>query len=396
MNTKLERNLKLMMVQSIFLEPLFWGPILILTLEKLAHMELSEIYLQEAVCVILMLTIDIPTGALADVIGRKKMLVIGQSFLFVDFIFFSIMSEPWHAWVANILWAIGAAFRSGADKALVQESCIALGKDRSYYRKYSGKAQGLRMLLFAICAPITSWIATYDLRLPLLLSIPFLVVPLITTFMLTEPPRENIKQLTTSEHMAQMKEGLRDTINDKRILWITLYLCVIIVASKIWFFAYNPYFERVGVPLILFGWIFLILNVVSWLTSHWGHKVEEKLGDRGVVMSLIPLIGIPIIIMGLVPIPSIALMVIFQSIVRGMHGPFFDSISGQHLRNRTRATVLSVQSSITSAVGSVGLFGFGFLVNHFGLLHSLLVLGTITLVFYFILIGLWDKCFNRQ
>lgn len=396
MNTKLERNLKLMMVQSIFLEPLFWGPILILTLEKLAHMKLSEIYLQEAVCVILLLLIDIPTGALADIIGRRKMLVIGHSFMFVDFLFFAYMSEPWHAWVANILWVIGAAFRSGADKALIQESCIALGKDRSYYRKYSGKAQGLRMLLFAVCAPITSWVATYDLRLPLLMSIPFLVIPLITAFMLTEPPRDDVRELTTREHVAQMKQGLRDTIRDKRILWIMLYLCVIFVASKICFFAYNPYFEIVGLPLISFGWIFFALNVTAWLASHWGHKVEEKIGDKATVWLLIPLIGLPIIMMSLLPIPAMALMVVFQNIVRGMNGPFFDSMSEQYLRNSTRATVLSVQSSITSAVGSIGLLGFGFLVKSSGLLTSLLTLGIITLVCHLLLMRSWSKNFNRQ
>lgn len=383
------------MVQSIFLEPLFWGPILILTLEKLAHMKLSEIYFQEAVCIMILLVIDIPTGALADIIGRKKMLVIGQCFMFVDFLFFACMTEPWHAWVANILWAIGIAFKSGADKALIQESCLALGKDRSYYRKFSGKAQGLRMLLFAICAPITSWIATYDLRLPLFMSIPFLVIPLVTAFMLTEPPRDDVKELTTGEHLAQMKEGLRDTVKDKRILWIMLYLCVISVASKIWFFAYNPYFEHVGLPIISFGWIFFALNVIAWLSSHWGHKVEERLGDKLTVWLLIPLIGLPIILMSLIPIPAMALMVIFQNVVRGMYGPFFDSLSEQYLRNSTRATVLSVQSSITSAVSSVGLLGFSFLVKSSGLLTSLLVLGIMTLTCHFLLMGLWGKYFKR-
>lgn len=396
MNTKLERNLKLMMVQSIFLEPLFWGPILILTLEKLAHMKLSEIYFQEAVCVILILIIDIPTGALADLIGRKKMLIISQSFLFVDFFFFAFMSEPWHTWVANMLWAIGSAFRSGADKALIQESCLALGKDRSYYRKYSGKAQGLRMLLFAICAPITSWIATYDLRLPLLMSIPFLVIPLVTTFMLTEPPRDEVRELTTSEHVAQMKQGLLDTMKDKRIFWIMLYLCIISVSSKIWFFTYNPYFEWVGLPLISFGWVFFALNVIAWISSHWGHKVEEKLGDKATVWILIPLIGMPIILMSLIPIPAMALMVVFQNVVRGMYGPFFDAMSEQYLRNSTRATVLSVQSSITSAVGSIGLFGFSLLVKSTELLTSLLTLGIITLVCHFLLMRSWNKYFSKQ
>lgn len=350
----------------------------------------------EAVCVVLLLIIDIPTGALADIIGRKKMLVIGQIFLFVDFLFFACMSEAWHAWIANILWAIGAAFCSGADKALIQESCIALGKDKHYYRAYAGKAQGLRLLLLALCAPITTWVATYDLRLPLFMSIPFSIIPIITACMLTEPPRSDVAELTTAEHIAQMKKGLKDTVTDKRILWITLYLCVIAVVSKIWFFSYNTYFEHVGLPLASFGWVFFALNVVTWFASHYGHIIEKKLGDNIVVWILIPMIGLPIIIMSLVPIPMMAFMVIFQNVVRGMHGPFFDSMSGQYLKDSTRATVLSVQSSAMSMAGSVGLLGFGLLVRSQDILTSLLVLGISTLICHFILMKSWNRYNHRQ
>lgn len=394
MNTKLERNLKLMMLQSIFLEPLFWGPILILTLQNLAHMKLEDIYLQESICVIICLIIDIPTGALADIIGRKKMLVIAHIFAFADIIVFASMSQPWHTWVANILWAIGAAFRSGADKALIQESCIALGKDRGYYRKYAGTAMGLRYLMFGIGAPIASYLAEYNLRLPLMLCVPFMIIPLITSLKLTEPPREDIRELTVKEHLQQMKEGIKDTCKDKRILWVMLYLCIVSATSKVWFFTYNPYFERVGLPVRYFGWIFLALNIVAWLASQYGRHIESRLGDKHTVQLLIPLVGIPIILMSMIPMPAMALMVVFQNIVRGMNGPFFDSMSEKYLRNSTRATVLSVQSSVTSAMGSVCLFGFSIIVESIDLLTCMCLLGTLALIAHAVLMKNWKKCFE--
>lgn len=394
MNTKLERNLKLMMLQSIFLEPLFWGSILIISIQNLAHMTLEEIYFQEAVCVVIMLVIDIPTGALADIIGRKKMLVIGHVIGFTNFLFFAFMSEPWHTWAANILWSIGGAFRSGADKALIQESCIGLGKDKHYYRKYAGKASGLRFLMFGLCAPVASYLAEYNLRLPLLLSIPFLVIPLVTAFMLTEPPRDGVRELSVKDHLFQMKDGIIDTCKDKRILWIMLYLCVISASSKIWFFAYNPYFEHVGLPIRYFGWIFLALNVIAWLSSQYGSKIEHKLGDKVTVHILIPLIGIPIILMSTIPIPAMALLVVFQNMVRGMNTPFFDSMTEQYLRSSTRATVLSVQSSVTSAVASVSLLGFSFLLEFKGLLASMCTLGVVVLMAHVTLMKYWHRFFK--
>jgi MFS family permease len=397
MNTKqkLESNLKNIMVQNIFLEPFFWGPILILTLQNLAHMSLQEIYTLEAVAIIVCLIIDIPTGALSDIIGRKKMLIIAQLFLFVSFLFFAFMQNPIHAWCANILWAIGAAFKSGTDKALLQETCIALGKDKTFYRKYTGRAQGYRLLLMAISAPVTTWVASWDLRAPMYLSIPTLIIPLICVFRLTEPPRE-IRELTVREHTRQMKEGLKDVYKNNRIVWIIAYTCIISLTSKIWFFTYNPYCEEVGLKLSEFGLIFFFLNLVAWVSSRYGHVVENKIGDKGTMLILIPMIGIPVLLMGLIPLPFMAYMVLFQNIVRGMYGPFIDNVTERFLKNDTRATVLSVQSSVIYVVAAISLWLFGHVVDQTGLLMSLIILGTVTLGAYLVLMYYWPRLFKKD
>lgn len=260
MNTinKLESNLKNMKIHTIFCEPFFWGPILIFTLQDLAHMSLQEIYTLEAVCILISFVIDIPTGALSDMIGRKKMLIIAQIFLFTSFLFFAFMQNPTHAWCANIFWGLGAAFKSGTDKALLQETCIALNKERSYYREYVGKAQGYRLLLMAFSAPIATWLASYDLRIPLYASIPTLIIPLVCVFRLTEPPRE-IKELHITDYFKQMKDGCKDVWKEKRIMWIIGYACIISIVSKIWFFSYNPYSEIVGVKISELGLVFFFL-----------------------------------------------------------------------------------------------------------------------------------------
>lgn len=392
---KLEANLKNMMIYNIFCEPFFWGPILILTLQQLAHMTLEEIYTLEAMCIIIALFIDIPTGALSDMIGRKKMLIIAQILLFLSFLSFAFMEQPWHAWAANIFWGIGFAFKSGTDKALLQETCIALNKDRSYYRKYIGKAQGYRLLLMAICAPIATWLGSTDLRIALYWSIPTLIIPLVCVFLLSEPPRE-IKELTVKEHTKQMKNGLIDTCSSSRIIWITLYACILGATSKIWFFTYNPYCEEVGLKLNEFGILFLFINLVAWLSSIYGQRLEQKMGEKAVVYVLIPIIGIPILAMGMLPLPIMVYCVLFQNVIRGMSGPFIDGMTEKFLRNETRATVLSVQSSITYVFAASSLWIFGKIVAKQGLLESLITTGVTTLICFLGLMFFWKKVFGAQ
>lgn len=396
MNTthKLESNLKNMKLHTIFCEPFFWGPILIFTLQDLAHMSLQEIYTLEAVCILISFVVDIPTGALSDIIGRKKMLIIAQICLFTSFLFFAFMQNPIHAWCANIFWGLGAAFKSGTDKALLQETCIALNKEKSYYREYVGKAQGYRLLLMAISAPIATWLASYNLRIPLYASIPTLIIPLICVFRLTEPPRE-IKELRITHYFKQMKDGCEDVWKEKRIMWIIGYVSIISIVSKIWFFSYNPYSEIVGVKISELGFVFLLLNVTAWLSSHYGHTIEKKIGEKGTMMLLIPMIGVPVLLMGIMPLPIMVYMVLFQNIVRGMHGPFIDALTEKFLKSETRATVLSVQSSIISVAAMGGLWVFGASLQKIDLLQALVILGSITLLGYFILMFCWKKVFKN-
>lgn len=394
-NKKLENNLGLIRIYMFFGDPLFWGPIVILTLQKLAHMTLAQIYTLEAVCTIFGLIVDIPTGAMSDIVGRKKMLITAQILFFTSFIVFAFLEEPLHAWIANLLWMIALALKSGTDRALIQETCNALNKEDGYYRKFIGKNFGYRLLIVAVCSPITSWLASSDLRLPLYCSIPFLIIPLICTFFFCEPPRQK-RELTLRKNLNQMGQGIKDVLNDGRIIWITMYTCVISTVSHIWFFTYNPYCEKVGMKVGDFGWLFFALNLVAFISSYFGERVERRLGYFGTMLILMPMIGVPLIFMGMFPMPIMAYCVVFQNVVRGMYSPFIDNLTSKFLKDETRATVLSVQSSVISSVGALSMWIFGLIIQNHELVNSLTALGLITIFAFIALISCWFKLFDKN
>ena len=111
---------------------------------------------------------------------------------------------------------------------------------------------------------------------------------------------------------------------------------------------------------------------------------------------LIPMVGVPILLMGLFPLPVMVYAVLFQNVVRGMYDPFIDSFTEKFLRNETRATVLSMQSSIVSVFISMGLLVFGIVIKEFELIKSLIFLGIITLLGFSILMCLRSRLFDMQ
>ncbi|HPN81500.1 MAG TPA: hypothetical protein PK412_03070, partial [bacterium] len=73
------RNVVLYYFFQLLREPLFWGPILISYIRHVSQMSLSEIYIMEATCLIGIMLLEIPSGALADLLGRRRTIFIGSA-----------------------------------------------------------------------------------------------------------------------------------------------------------------------------------------------------------------------------------------------------------------------------------------------------------------------------
>ncbi len=372
------RNVALYKLFVMFNEALFWGPILIISLQKLGLMSLPDIYFMESAVMVICVVLNIPTGALADVIGRKKTLIIGRVFLLGSSIGFAIMSSPTGAWVANILWAIGFSFQSGADQALLYNTLKGAGLEKSFF-KIEGCATGSRLILVAFCSLAVGFLAGINMRLPLFMSIPFMLIPLVASFFLKE--EEITSDYNIKKQIDILKKGVVFAIRKPEVRWVIGLCALVLGASKIWFFTYNPYFEKVGIDLRYYGVIFFFLNVVAWLCSHHAHRIEECLGEKRCVLVMILSVGIPILLMGIFPCWPMAFLVIVQNVVRGFMRPFVGNFMNRHIDSEEiRATTLSVRSTLTDIVSILSLSWFGLMDKRLGLLSSLVVLGAVVLV----------------
>ncbi|MDB4991897.1 MAG: hypothetical protein JWL75_142 [Parcubacteria group bacterium] len=376
------RNVQLYRIHAIFNEPLFWGAILITSLQKLAHMSLPSIYFMESAVLCICVLFDMPSGALADVIGRKKAIIIGRVLLFMSTVCFTFMSNPLEAWVGNIFWAFGFSMQSGADTALLYETLKEEGNEREY-KRIEGQATGYRLILVACCTIVTGVLASINMRFPMYLSLPFVLIPLISAFFLKEPPKT--ERFSVQKQTEVLKQGLTFLLTSVNVRWMVGFAALLATTSKVWFFTYNPYFEQVGIPLQEYGVIFFLLNGVAWLSSHYAYKIEHAFGERSCIVGMVLLIAVPILLMALFPSQPFAYLVLVQNVVRGFMRPFVGDYMNRHIASGMRATVLSIQSSSANLVSVLGLALFGFFTASLSLLTSLLLLGIMCLA-----LGTWS------
>jgi len=371
-----ERNVRLYKWYMTLRKPVLWGPILISGIIHLGQMNLPEIYFMEAIVLVGTIILQVPTGALADLIGRKKTVIIGSILYAISAMWFALMRTPFDVWGANIAWMLGASLCSGADSAFLYDSLKSVGKE-SEYKKIDGEATGNQLLIVAFCALATGYLAEYSLRLPLLLSIPGVLFSAAIPFFFKEPRTE--KKFSATEQMGMMHTGISFVMRHNKVLWIIGFTTLINVAGKIWFFTYNPYFELVNLDLKYYGVVFFLLGVIAWFFSKYAHRISEKIAERNIVVLIVALVGFPILVMGsCISVVSVC-MIFPQNIVRGFMRPFFGDLLNRQLGSENRATVISVQSAVSGLAQFVALGGFGYALAALGLPLCLQVLGVITM-----------------
>ena len=63
--------------------------------------------------------VEIPSGAVADLFGRRRSMILSFIAYIISFIIFGFSSDYWHFFIAMFFFAIGEAFRTGTHKAMI-------------------------------------------------------------------------------------------------------------------------------------------------------------------------------------------------------------------------------------------------------------------------------------
>lgn len=236
-NTQADKNARLYYWYSIFNEPLFWAPILVMSMMKLGQMTLPEIFFMEAVVLLIYIILDMPSGVLADMFGRKRLVIIGRTLTVLDMFLFASMQSPLDVWVANIVWAVGASLQSGADTSLLYDTLKEVGRE-SEFKKVYGKSLGARFFAGALGCLVTGVLAEHSLRFPLYLSVVVLVIPLTISLFFIEPSVKSEGREVVG--LKQLWRDLKVSIRKKEVLWILAFSSLTAFVLKAEFFTYNP------------------------------------------------------------------------------------------------------------------------------------------------------------
>jgi MFS family permease len=330
---------------------------------------------------------EVPTGALADRFGRKKSLVIGS--FFHSFAYLLIFLS--HSFVlfnlGEIIAGISMSFAYGADSALAYDTLKSLGREKEY-QKIEGNGHSMRLLSFAIFAPIGGLLATLNLALPYLASSIVIFFSGVLALTFIEPQKEGskVEKLKGSRFEVRKKyyheigKSLNLMLDEKKILWLVLFFSLVFLATRLGFWTYQPYMKKVGIPLSLFGVVFACFHLFAAVVSKYADRIEKTLKENLTLMIMPFLVIVSFVLMSRFLFLWSVSFILFQQVSMATHEPILKNYLNRHIPSDVRATMLSVQNMAGNLLFAVTAPFLGSFVDKFRLENALLIFALVVII----------------
>ncbi len=239
---------------------------------------------------------EVPSGALADLIGRKRLLVATSSLMIAEMLLLSFVplgssTLIFTVFLINrILGGLGEALASGADEAMAYDTLVAQGDPEDWPRvldiqmRVQNIAYMVTMTLGAmVYAPdtvngILHWFGLetnfsqqVTMRFPIYLTLVLAVLSLFTTLRMKDPVLDRLTNTRQSNVRQKIVDATRLTLS----------------AGK-WIFHTPP-----ALAVILFGMSFdHVLRMLVTMTSQYYRVIHLPEASFGLIGSGIALIGL--------------------------------------------------------------------------------------------------------
>ena len=381
---------------------LIWGINTLFLLE--AGLDIFEIMLVNSLYSVGQVLFEIPTGVIADTVGRKISFLFGIVTLTLStLLYLASASFGWGILgfsAGSIMLGLGYTFQTGAVDAWLVDALDALGhegrKDAVFAR--GGFVFGIAMLIGTIAGGLLGQV---DLALPYMVRSAILVIAFTATFMLMHDIGFNPRPLQVSHFAAETRVIFNAGM---RFGWRNPVVRPLLLASAAqgsffmyFFYAAQPYILKLlgrpdliwvsGAFAAMFGLSSMIGNLcVNLVTrSRWGASAPRVLTTGAAVFSVLACIaGLSGLfapaegsITGFV---SLVITMFLIGILMGVIGPISQGYINAHIPSKHRATVLSVDSFFADAGGALGQPSFGWLSRAFSIPTAYIVGSFVTII----------------
>jgi MFS family permease len=358
------------------------------------QLSITEIMVLKSVYSITIVSLELPSGYFADVLGRKKTLIAGAMLGALGFSVYSFAHVYWGFLIAEIALGAGQSFISGADSAMLYDT-LASGSRQQEYARYEGINASIGNFSEAFAGLVGGTFALISLRFPFYIQAIIATTAIPAALTLKEPVLPERK--TRSARIMEIVNIVKKIILHEKDLRFNLLFSSIIGATTLlmaWFA--QPLFGKMLLPLALYGTVWTTLNLITGGSSILAHRIERRLGESGTLKIMAVLIPVLMIITGIVPAFAILPLLGCFYFLRGIATPVLKDYINKYTGSEVRATVMSLRDLNIRVFFSLFAPLSGWFTDHYSLATGLAFSGGFILSLSVLTLGLFLRFRNAR
>lgn len=310
-------------------------------------LSLVQISTIESVVIGMIFLMEVPTGVVADRIGRKWS-ITASTFLLMGGEAVFYFSRSYEAYlVTALLTGTGFAFASGATEALIYESLPVDGRE-DHMKQAMGRYHSIGQIAFFFSPLVGGWLvrdltqAQFDTAI--LLTVGILFVGGLLSLTLVEPVTAWHTERKSA--LAILRAGFADVRHNPVLRrWVGIAIFTTPFGGTLVTTFAAPYFAEKSVSPVLIGGALSIGSLLAALTQRSAYRVEKWLGAGRAILLLTLLPSFLYFGLALVVHPGLAwLLVVTLYGIMDMKSPLVSAYQNTHIAPENRATTLSLMN----------------------------------------------------
>ena len=371
-------NVRVYLLSEAFRSFYFTVPIYLAFLQE--RLSISQISILVGWSFLVQLVMELPTGALADLLGKRITIILSYILDTIFFVGYSfITSFPMFLLIATI-GGLAESLRSGASEAMVYDSLKEDGKEHNFAKV--GAKQGVLFQIGLIIATLLGgFIYEFNIHLPYILAGLAQAASGLSTLFYREPKVDTVT-FTVRNYLRQIKLGAKEAFKSREHRLMSLYYIAVGAISWLVMTYYVDYllidlgFDHKVRGIISAGTRTLNILIISKIL------VNEKILDRKRTLIFFPILLVLSLTPGLwlqgwwgVPFIAGAMM---SSTARWI---LLGKYTNQVFESKYRATAISTLSMAIGATYVIFTFFSGPFMELYGGSRAILtLLGIISLI----------------
>lgn len=365
MYTTIKKSNIYIFLNSIFQFQGFIGPILFVFYTKHMGLTVSEYLFSDSLLFIIMALCEVPSGIIADFIGRKIVFTISQVAICIGMLMLILVPSFKGAIIVAIIYGVFGALRSGVSESILYETYERVNKlkDYEYIRSKSISLSFVVSIIFSI---LSGYIVEYNLILPIVLDLLMCIFILILTILLLEDDKEYNQK---KKLLIPSKEEVDNVIN------IMIIASILFSCSRVIFSFFQPLLIESKFKVVFLGYASALYSIVSAVSSFFYKKIRNNISSRNffkliLILQIISTIGIALIDGCL-----LIVFILIQQVQRGIVGPFMYMEVNSYIdsQKNKRVSLMSLMYFLIGILTAISFYITSIISKKYGLRTSVVI-----------------------